>query len=204
LNKRGVNPGKPIAREATLPCTDGTAVGNGWRIYKPMHTASRDSNWFGKGCLLIACLVGGVALISCCGGWFAFRSWFLGRAERANPVAVAFLNDVCAGRAEEAYARTSATFRAQVSFETFRMSLRHYSSFGGPYSSSDLAIAGAGGSLTDPRYIAMIGDIKTGRQLLNISLVEEGGVWQVDDFTSPDTDGGLENSIGLLLERRRR
>jgi hypothetical protein len=166
-----------------------------------MHAERPESSWLGKGCLALACVLGGVVLISCCGGYFVYRSWFLTRVERINPVAVAFLNDISADRAEDAYARTSAGFRARVSLEQFRASLRRYRSLGGPYDLSDLAIAGSQG-FGWSKYIAMLGDLKTGRQLLNLAMVEEEGEWRVEDFTSPDADGGLENSLRILLEGR--
>jgi hypothetical protein len=47
----------------------------------------------------------------------------------------------------------------------------------------------------------MIGEIATTRCILSVLLVEEADGWCVDDFTSPDADGGPENSIGILQEK---
>jgi hypothetical protein len=49
----------------------------------------------------------------------------------------------------------------------------------------------------------MIWDVDTGHCVLSVALVEEADGWRVDDFTSPDADGGPENSIGILQEGRK-
>src|SRR5262245_50327358 len=110
-----------------------------------MQPEAEYSGWLRKGCYLVTSLLGGSMLLTCglycCGGRALFFQGLVSRVKSANPVAVEFLNDVSAGRAEDAYARTSASFRARVNLEQFRASLSRYAGLGGPYGASDLVIS---------------------------------------------------------------
>jgi hypothetical protein len=175
------------------------------------YSEDPDSVWLGKGCLFAACLFVVGALISCCGGYFALRSWAISQVGKPDPArinatnlaAVASLDDLCMGQEENAYARASVGYRKRVSLEQFRVCLRRYTTLGGPYNPAQLAKTLGGARFDDPRQIVMIWDVDTGRCVLSVALVEKVSGWRVDDFTSPDADGGPKNSIWILQEGRK-
>lgn len=170
---------------------------------KEMSRDSRRPGWTKTGCFVLACFVVFAPLILC-GVYCAWREGFLGKfafdEERAYPIAVGFLEDLGAGRIENAYAQTSVRYRSRVDLVSFRVLAGRVAQFEQPINRGDLSVSTS--VIPNDRRLAMgITRISEGgRVLLLAALIEEDGQWKIDHFDVPKNNESLQDAIRRLLE----
>ena len=144
--------------------------------------------------LLTACLLS-------CGGFVSWRILILkdfsSDVFEGQPEAVAFQNDIFAGRLERAYARTSTTYRTKVSYDEFCELLKQYPSLKHP-SNAEVVVSTTAQFPNDQRLLVTL-RTPGGSFVMCLALVKEAAGWKIGGFATPAEDGGLQKATEKLL-----
>jgi hypothetical protein len=137
---------------------------------------------------IILGIVGGLVIIGClgCGGVAVyFGKRMFAELPAAQQTADVFLADIAAGRLDEAYARTSQTFRTATSLEQFKKFVGRFPAL---TQNTSRSYTGFFINQTNDRVQATLPGTLGGPQeslSFTIIVVKEGDEWKIEQFNVP-------------------